>query len=68
VRAFHLAGRCAGCNACTHACPAGVRLDLLNRKAAQVILRDFGHAPQLDPSVPPPLAVFQPQDPGGWIR
>jgi ferredoxin len=68
VRAFHLAGRCAGCNACTHACPAGVRLDLLNRKAAQVVLRDFGHAPQLDPSVPPPLAVFQPQDPGGWIR
>ncbi len=31
VRAYHLAGRCVGCDECARACPMGVRLDLLNR-------------------------------------
>jgi ferredoxin len=68
VRAYHLAGRCAGCDACTRACPAGVRLDLLNRKAAQVVKRDYGHTPGLDPSVLAPLSAFHADDPGDWIR
>jgi hypothetical protein len=45
-----------------------VRLDLLNRKAAQVVKRDYGHTPGLDPSVLAPLSAFHADDPGDWIR
>ena len=34
VRAFHLAGRCTGCDECARVCPADIRLDLINRKLA----------------------------------
>ena len=42
TRAFHLAGRCVGCDECTRACPAGIDLRLLNlslAKAAEEQLR-----------------------------
>ena len=35
TRAFHLAGRCVGCDECTRACPAGIDLRLLNLSLAK---------------------------------
>ena len=42
MRAFHLAGRCTGCNACSNACPEGIPLYLLNQKVAREVARFFG--------------------------
>lgn len=41
LRAFHLAGRCGDCQACSQACPVGVPLYLLNQKVAQEVARLF---------------------------
>ncbi len=41
-RAFHLAGRCAGCDACDRACPVNIPISLLNQKLAAEIEKAFG--------------------------
>jgi len=68
VRAFHLAGRCGDCGACMEACPARIRLDLLNRKMAQVVQETFGYVPGQDPAAAPPLTVFREDDPQDFIH
>ncbi len=40
-RAYHMAGRCVGCNECERACPAGLPLSLLNQKVAGEIEKAF---------------------------
>lgn len=40
-RAYHLAGRCVGCNECERACPMDIPISLLNRKLAQVMEESF---------------------------
>lgn len=42
-RAYHLAGRCVGCNQCEEACPMDIPISLLNQKLAQEIEHAFGH-------------------------
>ena len=51
TRAFHLAGRCVGCDECTRACPAGIDLRLLNLSLAQAAEEHFAFAPA---SIPRP--------------
>jgi coenzyme F420-reducing hydrogenase delta subunit/ferredoxin len=41
-RAYHLAGRCVGCNECERACPMDIPIGLLNRKMADVMEESFG--------------------------
>lgn len=67
VRAFHLAGRCTGCDECTRACPADIRLDLINRKLAQVVERHFGYQAGTDADASPPLTEFRDDDPEEFI-
>jgi coenzyme F420-reducing hydrogenase delta subunit/NAD-dependent dihydropyrimidine dehydrogenase PreA subunit len=40
-RAFHLAGRCVGCDACERACPMNIPISLLNQKLALEIEKAF---------------------------
>jgi ferredoxin len=64
VRALHLTGRCIGCGECERACPAGVRLTLLNhamQRAAEDLFDYRGVGVEKD-SVPP-LTVFSKDDP-----
>lgn len=68
VRAMHLAGRCVGCDACARACPVGIRLDLINRKVALEIEREWGYRPGFDAEAPPPLTTFRPEDKEDFIR
>lgn len=68
VRAMHLAGRCIDCGACTQACPAGIRLDLLNRKMAQLVQEAFDYVPGQDPEVAPPFTAFRLEDNQDFIR
>ena len=60
LRAFHLAGRCGDCQACSQACPVGVPLYLLNQKVAQEVERLFdGYEAGTDPGVSLPLTTFR---------
>ena len=42
-RAYHLAGRCIGCDECEHVCPVGIPLSLLNQMLAQEVEKVFCH-------------------------
>jgi ferredoxin len=42
-RAYHLAGRCVGCNECERACPMDIPIGLLNQKLAEEIEAAFDH-------------------------
>ena len=59
MRAYHLAGRCVGCNDCERACPMHIPLSLLNRKIAKEVEGLFGYRAGGDPETPPPLATFR---------
>ena len=61
IRAIHLAGRCSGCDECSRACPANIRLDLINRKLALEVERQYGSA-GLDPSEKSALIDFRMED------
>jgi coenzyme F420-reducing hydrogenase delta subunit/ferredoxin len=42
-RAYHLAGRCIGCDECERVCPMDIPISLLNRKLAQEMDSLYGH-------------------------
>jgi ferredoxin len=54
-RAYHLAGRCIGCNECERACPMEIPISLLNQKLAQELEKSFafraGSAPIPSPVI-----------------
>ena len=66
TRAMHLAGRCIDCDECARACPADIRLDLLNRAVAGEIADRFGYQASSDPGLAAPLTTFDPDDPDGF--
>jgi hypothetical protein len=55
-RAFHLAGRCIGCDECERVCPVDIPIGLLNRKLAEAVHEAFGHRAGFAP-VPSPIAT-----------
>jgi len=67
IRAFHLAGRCAGCGACEDACPVDIPLMLLNYKLEKEIWDYFHYRVDLDPESVPPFTTFKTDDRGEFI-
>jgi len=61
IRALHLAGRCSGCDECVRACPADIRLDLINRKLTLEVERQYGKI-GLDPEQKSALVDFRMED------
>ena len=59
MRAFHLSGRCIGCNACELVCPVNIPLSLLNRKLEKEVMKLFKFQSGMDPETLQPLAAFQ---------
>jgi ferredoxin len=66
IRAMHLAGRCTGCDECARVCPANIRLDLINRKLALEVERQYGSS-GLDPETLSALTQFRLDDPEEFI-
>jgi formate hydrogenlyase subunit 6/NADH:ubiquinone oxidoreductase subunit I len=62
MRAYHLAGRCVGCNACEEACPMGIPLSLLMRKMVKEVEDLFDYRTGSDVETPPPLATFRKEE------
>jgi coenzyme F420-reducing hydrogenase delta subunit/ferredoxin len=57
-RAYHLAGRCVGCNECERACPMSIPIGLLNQKLADEIEAAFDFRAGLSVSPSPIVTVL----------
>ena len=57
-RAYHLAGRCIGCNECERVCPMDIPISLLNMKLAQEMEKNFGHVAGMEPVLSPVVTVL----------
>jgi ferredoxin len=68
TRAFHLAGRCVGCDECTRACPAGIDLRLLNLSLAKAAEDNFNYRAGMDPVAEPIIGAYSEQDHEEFIR
>jgi coenzyme F420-reducing hydrogenase delta subunit/ferredoxin len=68
LRAFHLAGRCVGCDECTRACPAGIDLRLLNLSLVKAAEEHFGYRAGMDPKADLLIGAYSLQDKENFIR
>ena len=68
TRAFHLAGRCVGCDECTRACPAGIDLRLLNLALAKAAEENFGYRAGMDRQAEPLIGAYSRAGSGEFIR
>ena len=68
TRAFHLAGRCVGCDECTRACPVGIDLRLLNQAMARAAEEHFEFRAGMDPAAEPIIGAYSEQDKETFIR
>ncbi len=59
TRAFHLAGRCVGCNECERACPMDIPLSLINLKLTKAVHDEYGFIAGMNADDPPPLATYK---------
>lgn len=57
-RAFHLAGRCIGCDECERVCPMEIPISLLNRRLAGEVQATFGYRAGMAPTPPPFVSVL----------
>ncbi len=67
VRAFHVAGRCTGCGACTRACPMNIDLRLLSKKLEKIIKDRYNLEAGLNPEEPPAMGAHKAEDPQEFI-
>ncbi len=68
TRAFHLAGRCIGCDECTRACPAGINLRLLNLSLAKAAEDYFSFRAGVNLDAEPIVGAFSEQDKESFIQ
>ena len=67
MRAFHVAGRCVDCGACSRACPMGIDLRLLNKKLQKDVQELYGYIPGLNPDEAPAMGSYKADDPQDCI-
>ena len=57
-RAFHLAGRCIGCNECERVCPMNIPIGFLNQMLAQEVEQAYGFRAGLEPVSSPIVTIL----------
>jgi Fe-S oxidoreductase len=62
VRSLHLAGRCVDCGACSRACPMGIDLRTLMKKAEKIVKERFGYEAGMDVEEKPVMGEFKQED------
>jgi ferredoxin len=67
-RAFHMAGRCTDCGSCERACPMGIPVRMLTKKLEKEVRERWGYEAGMSLETPPPLAVYEPDDPQDFIK
>lgn len=68
TRAFHLAGRCVGCEECVRVCPAQINLRLLNLSVARAAEEQFGSRAGTDPTAEPVTGSYSLADREDFIQ
>lgn len=68
LRAYHCAGRCTDCGACDRACPVGIKVRTFTKKLEKDCLDLFNWEAGLTIDQRPPLDVYRPDDPDGFIK
>jgi len=68
VRAFHVAGRCVDCGACSRACPMGINLRELTKKIEKIMKERYGYEAGVSLEELPPLGEFKMEDPQEFIK
>ncbi len=68
VRAFHVAGRCVDCGACTRACPMDINLRELMKKTEKIMKERYGYEAGVSLEKAPPLGEFRMEDPQEFIK
>ena len=68
VRAFHVAGRCVDCGACTRACPMDINLRELVKKTEKIMKERYNYEAGLGLEEVPPLGEFKMEDPQEFIK
>jgi len=67
VRVMHTAGRCVDCGACVRACPVGVDIRALAKRAEKEVRERFGCEAGVSLEEAPALAAFDEDDPQEFI-
>ena len=68
IRAFHLAGRCIGCNECERACPMEIQLSLMNRKMGMIATTEFNYRHGIDINEPTLVGDYRISDKEDFIK
>jgi formate dehydrogenase subunit beta len=68
VRAFHMAGRCVDCGACSRVCPMDINLRKLVKKIEKVMKERYGYEAGVSLEEFPPLGEFKVEDPQEFIK
>jgi len=62
IRAFHLAGRCVACGACSSVCPVGIDLNMITRKLEKIVKDRYDFTSGLNAETLPPMMDFKMED------
>ena len=68
IRAFHLSGRCIGCNECERVCPQDIPLSLLNKKMTMVTIKEFNYEAGTDMNAPTLTGTYDIRDKEDFIQ
>lgn len=59
IRAFHVAGRCVSCGACSSVCPMGIDLNFITRKLEKIVKERFDFESGINLEAPPPMGTHK---------